>query len=139
MWAQIFFSHKQWLATVVNLEFLTWKWFNFYNNSIYAALELWINNDKFDWTSLQQLRLPLVNFLLPNEHIGSTFWFNNIFYVNPIPPRLFSKLFPLGGGRHVSHPVELHTKIFLHQNFSPSVLRVSIADFVFEGPRFNSQ
>ena len=59
--------------------------------------------------------------------------------VNPIPPRLFSNLFPLGGGRHVSHPVELDTKIFLHQNFSLSGLRVSIADFGFEGPRFESQ
>ena len=58
---------------------------------------------------------------------------------NPIPPRLFSNLFPLGGGRHVSHPVELHTEIFLHQNFSLSGLRVSIADFGFEGPGFDSQ
>ena len=57
---------------------------------------------------------------------------------NPIPPRLFSNLFPLGGGRHVSHPVELDTKIFLHQNFSLSGLRVSIADFGFEGPGFDS-
>ena len=57
----------------------------------------------------------------------------------PIPPRLFSNLFPLGGGRHVSHPVELHTKIFLHQNFSLRGLRVSIADFGFEGPGFDSQ
>ena len=57
---------------------------------------------------------------------------------NPIPPRLFSNLFPLGGGRHVSHPVELHTEIFLHQNFSLSGLRVSIADFGFEGPGFDS-
>ena len=59
--------------------------------------------------------------------------------LNPIPPRLFSYLFPLGGGRHVSHPVELRTEIFLHQNFSLSGLRVSIADFGFEGPGFDSQ
>ena len=59
-------------------------------------------------------------------------------FFNPIPPRLFSNLFPLGGGRHVSHPVELHTEIFLHQNFSLSGLRVSIADFGFEGPGFDS-
>ena len=58
---------------------------------------------------------------------------------NPIPPRLFSNLFPLGGGRHVSHPVELHAKNFLHQNFSLGGLRVSIADFGFEGPGFDSQ
>ena len=58
---------------------------------------------------------------------------------NPIPPRLFSNLFPLGGGRHVSHPVELDTKIFLHQNFSLSGLRVSIADFGFKDPGFDSQ
>ena len=58
---------------------------------------------------------------------------------NPIPPRLFSNLFPLGGGCHVSHPVELDTKFFLHQNFSLSGLRVSIADFGFEGPGFDSQ
>ena len=58
---------------------------------------------------------------------------------NPIPPRLFSNLFPLGGGRHVSHPVELHTEFFLHKNFSLSGLRVSIADFAFEGPGFDSQ
>ena len=45
---------------------------------------------------------------------------------NPIPPRLFSNLFPLGGGRHVSHLVELDTEIFLHQNFSLGGLRVSI-------------
>ena len=32
--------------------------------------------------------------------------------LNPTPPRLFSNLFPLGGGRHVSHPVELHKKFF---------------------------
>ena len=32
--------------------------------------------------------------------------------INPIPPRLFPNLFPLGGGRHVSHPVELHSKFF---------------------------
>ena len=51
---------------------------------------------------------------------------------NPIPPRLFSNLFPLGGGRHVSHPVELHTNFFLDQNFSLSGLRVSIADFGFK-------
>ena len=63
----------------------------------------------------------------------------NLKVINPIPPRLFSNLFPLGGGRHVSHPVELHTKIFLHQNFSLSGLRVSIADFGFEGPGFDSQ
>ena len=48
-------------------------------------------------------------------------------------------LFPLGGSRHVSHPVKLHTKIFLHQNFSLSGLRVSIADFGIEGPGFDSQ
>ena len=60
-------------------------------------------------------------------------------WLNPIPPRLFSNLFPLGGGRHVSHPVELHSKNFLHQNFSLSGLRVSIADFGFEGPGFDSQ
>ena len=69
--------------------------------------------------------------------------FQELFYIfssfNPIPPRLFSNLFPLGGGRHVSHPVELHTKNFLHQNFSLSGLRVSIADFGFEGPGFDSQ
>ena len=59
--------------------------------------------------------------------------------VNPILPRLFSNLFPLGGGRHVSHLVELRTEIFLHQNFSLSGLRVSIADFGFEGPGFDSQ
>ena len=64
---------------------------------------------------------------------------NRLPLLNPIPPRLFSNLFPLGGGRHVSHPVELHTKIFLHQNFSLSGLRVSIADFGFEGPGFDSQ
>ena len=46
--------------------------------------------------------------------------------LNPIPPRLFSNLFPLGGGRHVPQPVKLHTKIFLHQNFG------------FEGPGFDS-
>ena len=57
---------------------------------------------------------------------------------NPIFPRLFSNLFPLGGGRHVSHPVELDTKIFLHQNFSLGGLRVSIAVFGFEGPGFDS-
>ena len=60
-------------------------------------------------------------------------------FFNPIPPRLFSNLFPLGGGRHVSHPVELHTEFFLHQNFSLSGLRVSIADFGFEGPGFDSR
>ena len=40
--------------------------------------------------------------------------FKGCLYVglNPIPPRLFSNLFPLGGGRHVSHPVELDTNIF---------------------------
>ena len=59
--------------------------------------------------------------------------------LNPIPPRLFSNLFPLGEGRHVSHPVELDTKFFLHQNFSLSGLRVSIADFGFEGPGFKSR
>ena len=58
---------------------------------------------------------------------------------NPIPPRLFSYLFRLGGGRHVSHPVELHTKIFLLQNFGLCGLRVSLADFGFEGPGFDSQ
>ena len=36
-------------------------------------------------------------------------WTENI---NPIPPRLFSNLFPLGGGRHVSHPVELDKNFF---------------------------
>ena len=59
--------------------------------------------------------------------------------VNPIPPRLFFNLFPLGGGRHVSHLVELYIKFFLSQNFSLSGLRVSIADFGFEGPGFDSQ
>ena len=33
---------------------------------------------------------------------------------SPISPRLFSNWIPLGGVRHVSHPVELHTEIFLH-------------------------
>ena len=77
-----------------------------------------------------------------NEKLIQTwekFWAKNcIIWLNPIPPRLFPNLFPLGGGRHVSHPVELHTKIFLHQNFSLSGLRVSIADFGFEGPGFDS-
>ena len=59
--------------------------------------------------------------------------------LNPIPPRLISNLFPLGGGRCVSHPVELDTKNFLHQNFSLGGLRVSIADFGYEGPGFDSQ
>ena len=57
---------------------------------------------------------------------------------NPILPRLFSNLIPLGGGRHVSHPVELHSKIILHQIFSLSGLKVSIADFGFKGPGFDS-
>ena len=35
-----------------------------------------------------------------------------IFFLNPITPRLFSNRFPLGGGRHFSHPVKLHTKFF---------------------------
>ena len=65
--------------------------------------------------------------------------FDHLLILNPIPLRLFSNLFPLGGGHHVSHPVELHTKVFLHQNFSLSGLRVSIADFGFEGPGFDSQ
>ena len=60
-------------------------------------------------------------------------------HLNPIPPRLFSNLFPLGGGRYVSHLVELDSEFFLHQNFSLSGLRVSIADFGFKGPGFNSQ
>ena len=59
--------------------------------------------------------------------------------LNPIPPRLFSNLFLLGGGHHISHPVELYTKIFLHQNFSFGGLKVSIAVFGFEGPGFDSQ
>ena len=59
--------------------------------------------------------------------------------INPIPPRLFSNLFPLGGCRHVSHPVELDTEILLHQNFILSGLSVSIADFGFEGPGFDPQ
>ena len=46
--------------------------------------------------------------------------------INPIPPRLFSNLFSLGGGGHVSHPVELHAKRFLQQNFILIGLRVSI-------------
>ena len=58
---------------------------------------------------------------------------------NPISPRLFSNLFPLGGGCRVSHPVELATKNFLHQNFSLGGLRASIADFGFKGPGFESQ
>ena len=57
----------------------------------------------------------------------------------PIPPRQFPNLFPLGGVRHVSHPVKLDTKIYLYQNFSLSGLRVSIADFGFEGPGFDSR
>ena len=61
------------------------------------------------------------------------------FFINPIPPRLFSNLFPLGGGRHVSHPVEMCTEIFLHQNFSLRGPRVSLADFGFKGPWFDSQ
>ena len=59
--------------------------------------------------------------------------------INPITPRLFSNLFPLGGGRHVSHSVDLDTKNFWHQNFSLRGLRVIIADFGFEGPGFDSQ
>ena len=43
------------------------------------------------------------------------FFSSNFIYrartINPIPPRLFSNLFPLGGGRYVSLPVELDTKI----------------------------
>ena len=34
---------------------------------------------------------------------------------------------------------KLHLKFFLHQNFSLGGLRVSIADFGFEGPGFESQ
>ena len=63
---------------------------------------------------------------------------NQLRILGPIPPRLFSNLLSLGGGRHVSHPVELHTKIFLHKNFSLSGLRVSIDDFGFKGPGFDS-
>ena len=60
-------------------------------------------------------------------------------FPNLFNPRLFSNLFPLGRGRHFSHPVELPSNFFLHQNFNLSGLRVSIADFEFEGPGFNSQ
>ena len=37
---------------------------------------------------------------------------NRLHLLNPITPWLFSNLFPLGGGGHVSHPVELNTNFF---------------------------
>ena len=63
------------------------------------------------------------------SHAGQCLWSVRYALVfNLIPPRLFSNLFPLGGGRHVSHPVELDANFFLHQNFSLSGLRVSIEE-----------
>ena len=83
-----------------------------------------------DPINFQSWVLKPINFLVNSKEIQ---------HLNPISPRLFSNLFPLGGGRHISHPVELDTKFFLHQNFSLRGLRVSIADFGFEGPGFDSQ